>query len=161
MVPTQPKDHDWWWWPVKWQFRWESVYESALQATMPATGSCHPFQQGQQRRWRWEIHTWLNALASKIYRWPIPPASQNQMDWLQSDKSKVLPTKAQLKSCFWFFAMLTLFCGTIMLIITSLLCVKSGYSPMKWFYFTKELNRFKSSNPKFLVSPDQHTKTTQ
>jgi len=35
----------------------------------------------------------------------------------------------------WFFAMMTMFCGTIMLIITFLHCVKSGYSPMKWVHF--------------------------
>jgi len=28
---------------------------------------------------------------------------------MQSGKSKVLPTKAQLKSCSWFFAMMTMF----------------------------------------------------
>jgi len=35
----------------------------------------------------------------------------------------------------WFFAMMTMFCGTIMLTITFLHCVKSGYSPMKCMHF--------------------------
>jgi hypothetical protein len=63
---------------------------------------------------------------------------------LQSDKSKVLPTKAQLKSCFWFFAMMTMFCGTIMLIITFLRSVKSGYSPMNHEHYIKFHQFFKS-----------------
>jgi len=67
---------------------------------------------------------------------------------LQSDKSKVLPTKAQPK-LLWFFAMMTMFFGTIMLTITSLTCVKSGYSPMKCFDFTKQSEKFKSLQATF------------
>jgi hypothetical protein len=44
----------------------------------------------------------------------------------------------------WFFAMMTMFCGTIMLIITFLRSVKSGYSPMNHEHYIKFHQFFKS-----------------
>jgi len=50
-----------------------------------------------------------------------------------------------IKKIIWFFAMMTMFYGTIMLTITFLPCVKSGYSPMKCMHFKLKDKNFQMS----------------
>jgi hypothetical protein len=62
--------------------------------------------------------------------------------------------KKLLDELIWFFAMMTMFCGTIMLIITFLHDVKSGYSPMNHRYYIKFTQFFKSFM-QFLIAHDE------